>query len=91
MKIYQRPGFVRALKKLPPAEPELIRQRARRAAEIIGHPHLHSSIGLRPFGRYKEFRIGLKTRCLFLLESGDLHLVIFGNHDEVAAYVRNNG
>jgi hypothetical protein len=91
MNIYQRPAFIRALKKFPPKEQELVRQRARKAAEIIGHPHLHSSIGLRPFGRYKEFRVGLKLRCLFLLESGDMHLVIFGSHDEIATYVKNNG
>ena len=38
-----------------------------------------------------EIRIGLSVRCLFLPEGGDLHLVIVGTHDEVAAYVRNNG
>ena len=91
MNIYQRPAFLRAVKKLPPEEQALVRQRARRAAQIIGHPHLHSGIGLRPFGRYREFRAGLKLRCLFLLESGDMHLVIVGNHDEIAAYIRNNG
>jgi mRNA-degrading endonuclease RelE of RelBE toxin-antitoxin system len=88
--IYQTPAFIRSLKKLPPKEQELTRQRARKAAEILGHPHLHSSIGLRPFGPYKEFRIGLKLRCLFLLERGDIHLIIVGHHDEIANYIRNN-
>jgi mRNA-degrading endonuclease RelE of RelBE toxin-antitoxin system len=91
MKIYQRPAFIRALKKLSERNQELVRQRARRMAEILGHPHEHSGIGLRAFGRYREFRIGLKLRCLFLLESGDIHLVIVGTHDEAAAYIRNNG
>ncbi len=91
MNIYQRPAFIRALKKLPDSEQEAVRQRARRAAEIIGKPHEHSGIGMRNFGRYKEFRVGLKTRVLFLVEGGDLHLVIVGSHDDVAAYVRNNG
>jgi hypothetical protein len=89
--IYQRPAFLRAIKKLPPKEQELVRQRARRAAEIIGHPHLHSGIGLRAFGRYREFRAGLNLRCLFLLEGGDMHLIIVGSHDEISTYVRNNG
>jgi len=91
MKIYQRPAFLRAMKKLPEKEQEFVRQRARRAAEVLGHPHVHSGIGLRPFGRYKEFRIGLNLRCLFLLEKGDMHLIIVGTHDGISAYVRNNG
>ncbi len=91
MKIYQRPAFIRALAKLSDPQQELVRQRARRAAEILGHPHQHSGLGLRPFGRYKEFRAGLHLRCLFLLADGDIHLVMVGTHDEIAAYVRNNG
>lgn len=89
--IYQRPAFVRALKKLPVSEQDLVRQRARGAEAILGQPHLHSGIGLRSFGRYKEFRVGLHLRCLFLIEGGDIHLVIVGTHDEIAAYIRNNG
>jgi len=89
--IYQRPAFRRALRKYSDADQERIRQQARRVAEVIGQPHAHSSSSVRPFGRYFEFRIGLSVRCLFLLEGGDLHLVIVGTHDEVAAYVRNNG
>lgn len=91
MKIYQRPAFIRALKKLSEPEQESVRQRARRAAEILGLPHAHSGIGLRNFGRYKEFRVGLKSRVLFLLDGGDMHLVFAGNHDDISAYVRNNG
>lgn len=91
MKIYQRPAFVRALKKLSEAKQELVRQRARRAAEILGHPHEHSGVGLRAFGRYKEFRAGLHLRCLFLLADGDIHLIIVGSQDDIASYVRNNG
>ena len=91
MTIYQRPAFIRALKKLPAREQELVRQRARKAVEIIGHPHLHAGLGLRPFGRYKEFRVGLHLRCLFLLEGGDMHLIVVGTHDAVSAYIKNNG
>lgn len=91
MKIYQRPGFLRAMKGLPAKEQEQVRQRARLAADVVGHPHLHSGVGLRPFGRYKEFRVGLRLRCLFLLEGGEMHLAMVGTHDEVARYVRNTG
>ncbi len=91
MNIYQRPAFVRAIKKRPAAEQEQIRQRARRVAEVIGDPHAHSGLGLRPFGRYFEFRLGLQIRCLFLLEGGDMHLVMVGSHDELSAYIRDNG
>ena len=89
--IYQRPAFVRALKKLPAKEQELVRQRARQAESVLGQPHLHSGIGLRPLGQYLEFRTGLRLRCLFLIERGDIHLVTVGTHDEIAAYIRNNG
>jgi hypothetical protein len=89
--IYQRPAFVRAMKKRPDADQEQIRQRARRVAEVIGNPHAHSGLGVRPFGRYFEFRVGLHTRCLFLLEGGDMHLVIVGTHDELSTYIRNIG
>ena len=91
MNLYQRPAFARAIKKRPVAEQEQIRQRARRVAEVMGNPHAHSGLGLRPFGQYFEFRVGLRTRCLFLLEGGDMHLVIAGTHDELSAYIRNNG
>ena len=91
MNIYQRPAFRRALQKYSDADQEKIRQRARRVAEVIGHPHEHGGLSVRPFGRYFEFRIGLSVRCLFLLEGGDMHLVIVGSHDEVAAYLRNAG
>jgi len=88
--VYQRPSFVRALKKLTPAQQEAVRAGARRTAQIIGHPHLHSGSGMRPFGAYKEFRVGLNLRCLFLLEGGDMHLVTVGTHDQVGDYLRNN-
>lgn len=30
-----------------------------RLESVFGRPHLHSGIGLRPFGKYFEFRAGL--------------------------------
>jgi hypothetical protein len=89
--LYQRPAFVRAMKRRPAARQEEIRQRARRVAQVIGDPHAHSGLGIRPFGRYFEFRVGLQIRCLFLLEGGDMHLVMVGSHDELSTYIRNNG
>ena len=91
MNIYQRPAFVRAIRKFPISTQEQIRQRARRVAQVIGNPHAHSGLGVRQFGRYFEFRVGLQIRCLFLLEGGDVHLVIVGTHDDLSAYIRNNG
>ena len=91
MNIYQRPAFLRALRRLPEATQERVRLRARKAAEVFGHPHQHAGIGLRPFGRYFEFRVGLDLRRLFLVDGGDMHLVIVGNHNDIASYVRNNG
>ena len=66
------------MKKLSAAQQETVRAQARRTAEVLGHPHLHSATGLRAFGRYKEFRAGSNLRCLFLLEGGDMHLIIVG-------------
>ncbi len=58
---------------------------------VFGRPHQHSGVGLRPFGRYLELRVGLGLRILFLAEGGDLHLCTVGNHDAVRAYLKNNG
>ncbi len=90
MKIYQRPQFLRRFKKLSLAEQSELRAEALRLPDVIGKPHLHSSVGFRPFGRYFEFRVGLKMRVLFLIENGDAHLVTLGDHDEIRAYVKNN-
>jgi hypothetical protein len=70
---------------------EKIKARARALPDVLGKPHLHSGMSLRPLGRYIEFRVGLDLRCLFLVEGGDIHLITAGTHDEIAAYVRNNG
>jgi len=91
MTIYQRPAFARALRRLSADQQEAVRQKARKAAGVLGKPHLHAGVSLRSFGRYLEFRVGLDLRCLFLLEGGDMHLIAVGSHDQIAAYVRNNG
>ncbi len=91
MNVYTRPRFRRALKRYDVRTQERITARARALPDVLGQPHLHGGIGLRPLGRYFEFRIGLDLRCLLLVEGGDIHLVTIGTHKEVAAYIRNNG
>ncbi len=61
-----------------------------RFEQSVGRPHQHAGTGLRPFGRYLEFRAGLHLRILALPESGDFFLVCVGDHDEIRAYVRSN-
>jgi hypothetical protein len=61
-----------------------------RFVSAIGRPHQHGGIGLRPFGRYLEFRAGLDLRILVLPDGGDFFLVCVGNHDEVRAYIKSN-
>jgi hypothetical protein len=90
VKLYQRPQFIRRFKKLDEVAQDELRAVAARLPEVFGRPHLHTGIGLRPFGRYFEFRVGLHLRCLFLAEAGDVHLVTLGSHDEVRAYLKNN-
>ena len=90
MKIYQRPHFARRFKKLAETDQQELRDAAARLPDIVGRPHLYSGLGLRPFGRYFEFRVGIDLRVLFLVEGGDVHLVTVGTHDEVRAYLKNN-
>jgi hypothetical protein len=90
VKIYQRPHFARRFKKLAAAEQQELCVAAKRLPDVVGKPHLHSGLGLRPFGRYFEFRVKIDLRVLFLVEGGDVHLVTVGTHDEVRAYLKNN-
>ena len=90
MKIYQRPHFARRFKRLTGGEQQELRNGAERLPDVVGKPHLHCGLGLRPFGRYYEFRVGVDLRVLFLLEGGDVYLVTVGTHDEIRAYLKNN-
>jgi hypothetical protein len=58
--------------------------------QSLGKPRQHSGLGVRPFGRYLEFRTGLHLRILTIAEGGDWFLVCVGDHDEVRAYIKNN-
>jgi len=88
--IYQRPQFARRFRKLTDADKQELRETATRLPSVIGKPHVHSGLGLRSFGRYFEFRVGIELRVLFLVEGGDIHLVTVGTHDEIRAYVKDN-
>lgn len=91
MKVFTRPSFDRALKALDQQLQESILATARLLPDAIGKPHQHSGIGIRRVGKFLEFRVGLKTRVLFILEGDDIVLVTLGNHDEIARFVRKEG
>ncbi len=88
--IYSQPSFERRYRKLSPQEQSRVDYAVERFGKSVGRPHQHAGIGLRPFGRYLEFRAGLHLRILALAESGDLFLVCVGAHDDIRAYVKNN-
>jgi hypothetical protein len=88
--IYVRAGFERRYKRLSPQQQSRVDSAVLRFQEAVGKPHAHSGIGLRPFGRYLEFRAGLQLRILAIAEAGDWFLVCVGDHDDIRAYVKNN-
>lgn len=86
--IFTRPKFDRAYRSLPVQQQAAVKASIARVEPAFGRPHLHSGIGLRPFGKYFEFRAGLELRVLFLAEGGDLHLCFVGNHNQVRAFIK---
>lgn len=84
-------AYDRAARKLPLEQLHQVELAATKLPDVFGRPHLHSALGIRRFGRYWEFRAGLKLRVLFLVADGDFCLVFVGSHDQLADYVRNNG
>jgi hypothetical protein len=86
--IFTRPKFNRAWRSLTAQQQAAVAAIAR-VEPAFGRPHLHSGLGLRPFGKYFEFRAGLELRILFLAEGGDLHLCFVGNHNQVRAFIKN--
>jgi hypothetical protein len=87
--IFTRPKFDRAFRALTGVQQTAVTIAIARVESVFGRPHLHSGTGLRPFGKYFEFRAGRDLRILFLAEGGDLHLCFVGNHDQVRAFIRN--
>jgi hypothetical protein len=88
--IFREPGFDRRYKKLSPQVQARVDAAVLRFETVVGHPHQHGGIGLRPFGRYLEFRAGLHLRILALPEFGDFFLMCVGNHETIRAYVKQN-
>jgi hypothetical protein len=88
--IYIRPRYERAFQSLSPRQQSAVNSAVGRLESVFGHPHQHSSLGIRAFGRYFELRAGLDLRILFLPEGGDLFLCFVGNHDQVRSFIRGN-
>jgi len=87
--ICTRPKYDRAFRSLTPQQKAAVNAAVSRLESVFGRPHLHSGIGLRPFGKYFEIRSGLNLRVLFLPEGGDLHLCFVGNHNQARAFIKN--
>lgn len=87
--IYTRPKYRRAFNSLTLQQQAAVNAAVSRLESAFGWPHLHSGIGLRPFGKYFEFRSGLDLRVLFLPEDGDLYLCFVGNHNQIRAFIKN--
>jgi hypothetical protein len=87
--ILTRPSYDRAFKKLTPQQQARMEQAIERLEPAFGHPHIHGGIGLRSIGDYFEFRAGLGLRVLFVAAKKDVVLVTVGNHDHIAAFIRN--
>ncbi len=88
--IYWQPSFTRRYNRLTPQNRARVDAAVARLQDAFGRPHLHAGVGIRPFGRYLELRVGLALRVLFLPESGDLFLMCVGNHEEIRSCVRGN-
>jgi hypothetical protein len=72
---------------------EEINDRLREIIEAFGRPHVHSGLGLRRLRKsIFEFRISRDIRVVFLFfRPNRLQLVMTGNHDEVRAWLKENG
>ena len=87
--ILTRSSYDRAFKKLTPQQQARVNQAIERLEPALGHPHMHSGIGVRSVGDYLEFRAGLGLRVLFVVSKGDIVLVTVGNHDHIGTFIRN--
>ena len=87
--ILRRPSFDRAYRKLTQPQRDRVDQAIARLEKTFGHPHEHAGIGVRSLGHYFEFRAGLQLRVLFVVHEGDLVLVIVGNHEQIARFIRS--
>ena len=88
--ILTRPSYRRAFQRLSPPHQTAVHAALTRLPEVFGRPHLHTGIGIRPFGGFYECRVGRDLRVLFIFDRGDFVLVTVGNHDSVARFLREN-
>jgi hypothetical protein len=88
--ILTRSSYQRAFKRLSSPQQTAVNAAIGRLPEIFGRPHLHSGVGIRPFGKFYECRVGRDLRVLFVFDEGDFILVTAGNHDVVARFIRDN-
>jgi hypothetical protein len=88
--IYLGAGFERRHRKLSPQQKARVDAAVLRFQQSVGKPHKHAGIGLRPFGQYLEFRVGLDLRVLAIADGGDWFLMCVGDHDEIRAYIKSN-
>ena len=64
--IYERPAFSRACRTLGEQRCAEVRAVAVQIPLVFGRPHLHSGLGVRPFGEFFEARVGRGLRIIFL-------------------------
>lgn len=88
LRIFQKSSFERAFGKLSPEQQTAVRETIVRLPDAIGKPHVHSGLGVRPFGKYLECRAGLKLRVLFYVFEGDIILAATGTHETIARFVK---
>jgi mRNA-degrading endonuclease YafQ of YafQ-DinJ toxin-antitoxin module len=88
--ILTRSAYQRAFQRLSPMQRTAVNAAIARLPEIFGRPHLHSGVGIRPFGGFYECRVGRDLRVLFVFDEGVFILVTTGNHDAVARFIRDN-
>lgn len=89
MNILSRPSFDRAFRDLSQETQAEVRAAAALLPQAFGKPHVHQGLGVRKLGKYFEFRVGLKTRVLFVIRNRDAVLVTVGNHDDIVRFVRD--
>jgi hypothetical protein len=90
VRIFSRNSYDRAVKHLTPQQLAEINAALSRLPVMFGQPHQHSGAGIRRYGIFFEFRVGLKLRVVFTREAGDIILLTVGNHDHVRAWVKEN-
>jgi len=87
------PAWARWAKRRTDAELAEVRDRLEQLKEGFGKPHLHAGAGIRRLSpRVLEFRISRGLRVVFLfVKPRTFRLMMIGNHDEVRAWLKENG